>query len=826
MLRTESDPAIAADPSLETGLLASTVLAVVRLDAHGRSLAWSPAAARSLGVPPVIEGDRVRLPDGGLLSVELHPLEDGALAVVPAAAVSAVAELRARFDHSPLPEARVGLDGRILEVNAAMETLLGFPQDLLRGRDGLRMFDQADREPAAAALERLLHGDRSRAVQEGTVRRADGSPVRVQVHAAVVRDGVGAPLLVCSVQDLTGLRTAERAVDAGEARLRALLRHATDVVVVIDARGRMTYVSPAVADRFGYDERALHGTSALALNHPDDVDRIREVFAQVQTEPGSVRVFECRVRHADGSWRWTEQRYTNLLGDPDVGGMVVNMRETTERRRAEQELRRLALRDGLTGLANRTLLLDRVTQAMARSARSGEQAGLVLLDVEGMRAHNESLGHEGGDALLVAVAERLRAAVELTDTVARIGPDEFAVLVEGVGTAERLRARTTALLAVAEEPMSLAGRAVQVRLRTGSALTPADGAGALLAVAERALRTGRSDRLLLRATRTDVRKDRDELTRAIAGGQLRLHFQPVLLLATGEVEGVEALVRWEHPARGLLAPADFIPLAEATGLVVELGEWVLRTACTAVAAWPGNLSVGVNLAPGQLAVPGFGVVLRSVLADTGLAPGRLVLEVTESALVDDDGALATLRGLHRLGVRLALDDFGTGYSSLTYLKRFPVDAIKVDRSFVAGLGRDRDDDAIVASVVSLARSIGKTVVAEGVETGCQLAALRALGVEQAQGFLWSPALPEAELRAWLGQHAPAGALQPALLLEAPVQARHLDRVHRRILELHADGASLQTIAAALNAAGERSPTGRAWHSRSVARVVAALVTPI
>ncbi|MCW2614869.1 MAG: hypothetical protein JWN08_1863, partial [Frankiales bacterium] len=312
-----------------------------------------------------------------------------------------------------------------------------------------------------------------------------------------------------------------------------------------------------------------------------------------------------------------------------------------------------------------------------------------------------------------------------------------------------------------------------------------------------------------------------ELSRALGAGELRLHYQPVLRLPDGRVEGVEALVRWQHPVRGLLAPAEFVPLAEATGLVVELGEWVLRTACQTLARWTAagrRLTVSVNLSPRQLAVPGFGALLREVLAETGVRPEQLVLEVTESAVIDDAGALETLRGLHVLGVRLALDDFGTGYSSLTYLKRFPVDALKVDRSFVSGLGRDRDDEAIVASVVSLARSIGRTVVAEGVETPGQRLLLSELGVQQAQGFLWSPALPLDELERWLDGDDPDDVPAPPAV-GLPVDAA------ARILALQADGASLHTIAAALNGEGLSAPSGARWHPRSVARVVAALVPP-
>ncbi len=846
----ETESAIADDDQLLGSLLGSTSLAVLHLDDRGVVRAQSPAALRLLG-PGVVglttaellrvgaDGTTVLVhPDGRTLlvhpdAVVLTPGQ-GRLAVVIGSDTT-VDELQARFDRSPIAQCRVDVDGTVVAVNTAMEALLGDSDTLLRGRNGIAIFAGQDRPGASEALALLVGGETDVLTQERTLLRRDGSEVRVSVTAAVVRADPAAPYLAVSVQDLTPLRQAQRAVSAGEARLRALLRHATDVVVVVAASGRFVYVSPAVADRLGYDPETMRAGRALDLNHPDDVATIRDAFARVQVAPGAVVVFQCRVRHADGTWRWTEQRYTNLLDDPDVGGVVVNLREITEQRRAEQDLRSLAVRDSLTGLANRTLLLDRLEQAVQRSRRTGEQAGLVLLDVVRMREHNDRLGHDGGDALLIVLSERLVAASGAADSVARTGQDGFAVLVEDVTSNEDLRVRTAALLDAAAEPLVIAGQEVAPALRAGVALTPAESAGALLAAAEGALR----DRDLLHdaagSPRPAVRQAEDavaheELAQAIRGGQLRLHYQPVVRLTDGSVAGAEALVRWQHPVRGLLGPVDFVPFAESSGLVVELGEWVLREACGALAGWLAQgreLLVGVNLSPRQLAVPGFGALVQQVLAACGVPAANLVLEVTESALMDDDGALEALDDLHAMGVRLALDDFGTGYSSLTYLKRFPVNALKIDRSFVGGLGRDRDDEAIVASVVSLARSIGKGVVAEGVEHAGQLQALQALGVDEAQGFLWSPALPADELERWLDARVPsvpaapqAGGPPSAGGSSAQLSSAELCLVEERIAELQADGASLHTIAAALNREGSRSPANTRWQTRSVAQVIA------
>ena len=647
----------------------------------------------------------------------------------------------------------------------------------------------------------------------------------------VVRGGLGVAL------DVTQLASAEREVRANEARLHALLRHASDVVTVMDEEGRLIYVSPAVRTLFGYEERHILWRPALSLNHPDDRSRLRAGWERVLAEPGATQVLECRARHADGSWRWTEQSVTNLLHDPAIQGVVANIRDVTEQRRVQAELQRLALHDGLTGVANRALLLDRIGQALVRARRAETQIGLVLLDVVGLQAVNERLGHDAGDLLLRTAAERLQESARATDSVARAGGGAFAVLVDDVASTEALRARAATLVDAVRGPVELGETAVDLELRAGTALSPAVDAGGLLAAAERAMpRAGERTRVVVaqalspdeggRAARTAA----DALRRAIVRGELRVHYQPVVGLVDGLLQGTEALVRWQHGARGLLAPAEFVPLAESSGVVVELGEWVLREACTRAAQWQqagSAFTVGVNLSPRQMLGGHFVELVREVLADTGARPDLLVLEVTESAVMDDPGATDVLHALRGLGVRLALDDFGTGYSSLTYLKRFPVDAIKVDRSFVAGLGRDPDDEAIVASVVSLARSVGKLVTAEGVETAGQLSVLRGLGVDQAQGFLFSPPLPAEQLDSWVADWRPsvvadaAFAVRPVQVSPEAAPPAAVGSDEERILELHSEGASLHTIAAALNAEGRRTPAGPRWTTKTVARVVAA-----
>jgi diguanylate cyclase (GGDEF)-like protein len=449
-----------------------------------------------------------------------------------------------------------------------------------------------------------------------------------------------------------------------------------------------------------------------------------------------------------------------------------------EREEGEARLTRQGLYDELTGLPNRTLLMERIEHALLRAGRSGAKIDLLLLDIDDFKIINDSLGHTAGDEMLAGVAARLGECVRDSDTlarssastVARLGGDEFAILLEDCRdpriVAERVAQTLRRPLVVMETEMF-----VSMSIGGASNETIRD-AAELLRSADMALhmaKRGGKDRYEPFLATMQLSADRrlqlaNELRRAVEGDQLRLHFQPELNLTDGRVIGVEALVRWEHPTHGMVPPGEFIPLAEESGLIVDVGRWVLREACRVVAAWGhdpvlGQLSVAVNVSGRQLREPGFAQLVAATLAETGLDPGRLLLEVTESVLMENDKvAVSLLEELRSSGIRLAVDDFGTGYSSLGALLRLPIDQLKIDRSFVQGLPADEDAGTIARAVVSLGHNLNLTVLAEGIETGAQLVALREFGCDLGQGFLFSRAVPDGDLQdvvAGLAKTAPA-----------------------------------------------------------------------
>jgi diguanylate cyclase (GGDEF)-like protein/PAS domain S-box-containing protein len=537
---------------------------------------------------------------------------------------------------------------------------------------------------------------------------------------------------------------------------RALFLSAPVAQAVVDPHGRMLVVNPALCELTGRASPELVGRHLDLLTHPDDVpleDRATEhVPGSPLLDPQLQVVGERRLRRADGASIWVHQSQElihHTTGEPQF--LVVTMVDVTDRRRVEEDLLRRAFTDPLTGLPNRRALTERLTHALAASRRRGTSVGLLHLDLDRFTAVNDSLGHEGGDQLLCQVADRLRWSTRVEDTAVRFGADEFLVLAEEVEDVEALRTLADRLLSVLDEPFHVLDREItlsaSVGMTLGSDLAPeallrqahsalarakASGGRGRVEVHDGALGEGYVDQLQLE---TDLRH-------ALEAGELRLFYQPIVALSDEHLLGYEALIRWQHPTRGLLPPAAFLSAAEDNRLTSRLGAWVLHQACWDAAGWDTDLRVHVNISARHLAEPGFSELVADALAESGLAPERLELEITEStALFAADATLHAVDTVTETGVTLALDDFGTGYSAITALHRLPIHTVKIDRSFVADVVTQPATAALVQGLLQLGQGMGLQVIAEGIEDGEQAKWLLDHGCAMAQGYAFGRPAP-------------------------------------------------------------------------------------
>lgn len=543
------------------------------------------------------------------------------------------------------------------------------------------------------------------------------------------------------------------------ARARLITENATDVFVLGDLDMLPVYVSPAARAVLGYAPEDLVGLNPINLVHNEDRALVADHWAKLQSgqRPDACCV---RHRHADGHDVWLEAS-VSLVSDPDDGrptGFVASLRDVTARHETEQQMRHMALHDTLTGLPNRTLLQDRLSQAIAYATRTRSPFAVLACDLDRFKAVNDSLGHSAGDALLQVVAERMRSVLRPDDTIARLGGDEFAIVLAYLDEPSSAACMAQHLITTVGEPVDLDGRLVEVGISIGYTVSLGrDGcADELFKRADMALyeakAAGRNTACEFEegvgtriATRGQLALDMKE---AMRRGEFRLVYQPVVDAATGVAVSFEALMRWHHPLHGEIPPGEFIPLAEETGLIVPLGAWALREACREAMSWPQHLPVGVNVSPIQFR-SGLEQAVFAALANAGLPAHRLKLEVTESVLMHNvEACLGCLHRLRALGVLIALDDFGTGYSSLSYLRLFPFDKIKIDRAFIRDI-TDPDAAAIVRAVVEIGERLGMGVVAEGVETAEQLDQVRQEGCKQVQGYFFSQPLPPEEARAYM-----------------------------------------------------------------------------
>ncbi len=585
----------------------------------------------------------------------------------------------------------------------------------------------------------------------------------VFVYLVIVR------LTVFAAEEISA--AAER-LESSEERFRSLVQHVSDTTMLISADGQqVVYVSPACEQLLGCPPEALIGMDLLGMVHPDDLEKVAtEVAGRLGTEEVINSEFRMSMVGGGAIVRDVEAVISDLRENPAVNGFVVNLRDITQRKAAEAQLAFSAFHDPLTGLANRTLILDRADQMLARSRRHRQESAILFIDLDDFKDVNDSLGHQAGDALLVEVATRLVASVRETDTVGRMGGDEFVVLLEGPFQGDEPERVADVLLSALQDPFLLGPGTTpmvvtaSVGIATGSRETPYD----LLRDADIALyqakRAGKNRSALFAPAMQSAVVDRllheTDLQRAVDSGEFFLEYQPLFDLESVSVYGIEALVRWHHPSRGVVPPDQFVPDLEASGLILDVGRWVLEKACRQLVDWAHQghrLVMSINISAAHFDSDCLvGDVARAIAA-SDCDPTSLVIEITESTLMSDPaGGVARLRQLKDLGVRIALDDFGTGNSSLARLRKFSVDELKIDRTFISALLGSKEASIIIKSFIELGEALGIDTLAEGIEDRVQLEVLQSARCLRGQGFLVSEPLAAESISDFLSAWQPHG----------------------------------------------------------------------
>ncbi len=669
-----------------------------------------------------------------------------------AAVESAETEVRRLLDELPEGVLLVNADGVVLSTNAAALAMFDLSRrelidthlvDLASGDDHVRL---------GAAIQRAFEGD-------------DVEPIQLEMHAGhrrtvVIEGSFHLPRhtiaaddrrLVVRLRDVSEREQQSRALDQARRRFQQAFQSApTGMALVRVDDGRIVDANQSLAEMLRRDLDELVGCTLREFTHPDDVRAAQPHRARL--ELGIVDSFRIdqRYRRRDGEYVWARTR-VSAAEDDGVMLAITHIEDVTEQRRAAEQLRYAARHDELTGLPNRSYLMHILHDRLA-TAEIGEVA-VLFVDLDHFKTINDSLGHEVGDQLLQSVAGRLRSALRDHDVLARFGGDEFIVVMKGepIDVAERLRKAIHPPMVIGEHELFITA-SIGYSTNHEGGMSPNDLMRDADAAMYRAKARGRDCHEAFEAggfeAGVQTLRTSGELRRGIERGEVVPYYQPIVDLASGRVLGYEVLSRWLHPDRGLLPPNDYLPLAEETGVLIELGTRMLRDSLSQLAQWRAvghpfaDCYLSVNVGTRQLVDPNFAEIVVDALAETGIDANSLWLEITETALLSDvKSATVALRELRSLGLHLSVDDFGTGYSSLTYLKRFPIEAIKVDRSFVAGLGIEADDTTIVEAVVRLGQSLGLSVVAEGLESPLQLSRLRELGCDRGQGYLFGRPRP-------------------------------------------------------------------------------------
>jgi diguanylate cyclase (GGDEF)-like protein/PAS domain S-box-containing protein len=648
-------------------------------------------------------------------------------------------------------------DGTFIEANRAALELFGRTREELIGKTALSIGAWPDPQDRAKLME-AMHAEGAVSLRPVSIRRKSGEMRDLLVSAAWVELDRQKQMLMSAV-DITEVHRAEELLRRSEERFEKIFQASPDAIVISRLKdGRYLEVNQRWLELFGYERREILGRTSLELGiWADPAERSR--FVEQVVERGALQGFETRFRKKSGAIidAVISADVIGIEGEPHL---IVPIMDITDRKRAEERIQQLATRDALTGLPNRLLLNDRLTLSIGHARRQGSSLALLFIDLDRFKYINDSLGHVIGDAFLKRVAERLSSIMRQGDTLARIGGDEFVVLLENIVALEDAAGQVARkIINSFTEPFSVEGHTLSCSCSIGISVYPSDATDPQMLIrdADTAMyhvkETGRGAYRYFSAEMNTRMQERLQieigLRRAIGARQFELVYQPKVAMESGEVVGLEALLRWRHPEWGLVSPGRFIAVAEDTGLIVEIGRWVLEEVCTQLRAWRGRglplRPVAVNLSVRQF-TPALVDEISQAMNKFGVVPGLIELEITESLFMRDaEEVRAILKGLSRLGARVTLDDFGTGYSSLGYIRHFPVSALKIDRTFLSDLTEVSQDAAIVRAVITMCRGLGIRVIAEGVETQEQLDILRKLRCDEYQGYLFSRPVPAEEI---------------------------------------------------------------------------------
>jgi diguanylate cyclase (GGDEF)-like protein/PAS domain S-box-containing protein len=689
-----------------------------------------------------------------------HTAEAGAAPPLRRVAASQDPEtgVHSAFDHAAIGMALVAPDGRWLKVNRALCGIVGYSEPEMLGLAYQAMTHPDDLAIISAHATKLLAGEIATYEAEKRYVHKRGHNVPIFLSMSLVRDENGAPLyFIWQVQDISVRRSAEEALFGVQERARVTLNSIGDAVLTTDIAGNISYLNAVAEKMTGWSKEEAEGRPLAEVFHIlDGESRLpaRNPAEMALTENKTVGMAAGVVLvQRNGHEVGIEDSAAPIHDrDGNVTGAVLVFHDVTRSREMAEKMAHLAQHDALTDLPNRVLLNERFVQAIALAGRHRRKAAILFLDVDRFKNINDSLGHGMGDKLLLSVATRLLACVRVSDTVSRQGGDEFLVLLPDIERAQNAARFAAKILTAQAAPHRIDGQELHVTMSIGIGLYPDDGQDVetVIKSADTAMyhakENGRNNYQFFAQdmnTRVVERLSTEASLRgALERGEFSLQYQPEMNLASGALIGTEALIRWLHPIRGTILPEEFISIAEDCGLIVPIGNWVLREACRQAKAWVDAgleiTPVAVNISAVQLRHKDFLEDVRGILAETGLEPGSLELELTESVLMRDGGSTGqTLLALKAMGVRLAVDDFGTGYSSLSYLTQFPIDTLKIDQSFVKKMLLNANDASVISAVIGMGRNLNQRVIAEGVETGEQLRFLQARQCQEGQGYYFS-----------------------------------------------------------------------------------------